>query len=371
MGIRLTRILMITYFVFVVHVYVACAGFAHTSELKKWSQKACPVEMGVYSCHFQGMSVRAKSLDRWTHPAVRKNPFNPAAFVQSMGTRTLMMCGDSLMLQAFIALVCRIYGSPGISSTFQIQWNFEGWLGPQNCPFPGSKHCYLKSGSCATFNGSLRICFAWHTGVAVEQPSGTGKLLSLARGLNMTNNDVILAGIGTWFFQDNITESSQSFTRAVGALLNEVSVNGLERNFMWLEASPQHFGNDRKDALGYYGHELLGEYHERINTEHAKEHIKSSKGTQCVSLPSKAQAWKADPRNRMSAVLLPESMPVVRIWDLLADLPHAHVWALNRGGERFALDCTHWCLPGPLVDIFPHALAQSFKPFTTEAPMPL
>lgn len=394
------------------HVSVTTAGFARTSEVKKWILTACPVEMAVYSCYFQGMTARAKHLEKFTihnditstasrgdNSIIKNNQtsavlLSPQALVQLIGSKTILMYGDSMMLQTFIAFVCRIHGAKGIISQFNIQWQFRHWLGYQNCPYRNSKHCELRSGSCVVFQTTtdidtstdtiLRVCFVWHDGKETRVP-----LLTAARGFNMTRNDLMIASIGTWFFQGDVVEASKNFTSAVLDIVNQVKEHKLESNFMWLEASPQHFGNERPEVQGYFNQLLAGtegEYFNRVNRGISSKSVsKSGRGGMgvdpkqhsaaistthlCIPLAHRNHevALQSDPRNRIPETLLPDTVPIIRTWSYLAELSHAHVAMRNIGGGAYALDCSHWCLPGPLVEIFPYAFVKAYKPFNIQS----
>ena len=339
----------------------AANKFARVADKKLWEQQACPAEMAVYNCYFQGMGSHAEHLDTWQHPEGTRH--DPVHFLERIGERSVLFYGDSIMLQTFVGTVCNIYGTEGVTAEFNLTWNYRDWLGQLNCPY-GSKHCELMSSSCVLFNGHTRMCFEWHDGV--NEPSPT-KLHDRLRLHGMNNNDIVVGSIGTWFFQStDIAGETAKFTTAVKAIQNEVQLLKMEQNFYYVENSPQHFGNQRQ-LQGYYFKDLSSQY-----SVGADAYLRSGFKTPnpCVALANKTLAYETDVRNRVPQKVFGDSVHFIRTWSHLADLHWAHVTTPRRPGRSFVLDCSHWCMPGPLVHIFAKGFAKAFVPFKLEHPVP-
>ena len=127
-------------------VFALQPGKKHPTQ---WRQHACPAEVITYSC-FWSNETRAAQVLRDT---VQGPAFSPGHFFALLGGRTVVLVGDSLLMQFWQSVVCRL-SSPG--AKYHVAWGHVAKKA-RSSPW-GGLHSTLELG-CVDLPRSTVVCY--------------------------------------------------------------------------------------------------------------------------------------------------------------------------------------------------------------------
>ena len=268
-----------------------CPIFSRTKAA--WQEHACPAEINTYSCYWQNQS-RAAEVEN----IVEHGDFAALRFLHLVQGRTLVFVGDSVLLQFWQSVVCRL-NKEGFK--YQIGWYSHRKF---QCPW-GPQHCHIE------------YACAYHPMICYVKDFYLELSPELFRYFDLGADDVVVLNFGLHAHDpSDLKMKLDVFSQKLQLLQPKPVV-------FWAETPPQHFPGN---GSGYYTDEMRRHYH------------------RCAPLDMDV-ARTLDWRNRVAETVMGKIVPIIPLWDVSAIHWNAHVIHSNiRALSR--VDCTHYCLPG-------------------------
>jgi len=298
----------------------------------EWRTSACKVQTVMHSCYAHGDTARAKDLEsRRFVPHNRKClDFNPELLLERIKGRSLLLYGDSVMMQLWQSLVCAC-GSLDLSVSVSVDWyrhnsSSQMYYSSAVCPY-GAEHCHLHGGSAffPKFNSSISFrLFGWYEKLVenhapLHNTYQIGLLSKLVKRNNLRLNDFLVIN---WGLHAHDRADYRQRLLAFRQDLRKVP-NSNPRQIFFMETWPQHF------AKGYY------DFIERTDAIDLK----------CHPLPKDSD--KDDWKNYVAREVLSNvsNLIIIPVAKVLRSQHDAHIQATSKLVKFAAADCTHWCLP--------------------------
>ena len=299
----------------------------------------------VYSLRFGGSFAAGKcghNASDTQEQLLRQQSLNSglvSAALERLRGRKLVMLGDSIMLQQWLATLAMMaqlrsdFACPSLHGLYK-----RGWSGMP--PWQCAQTLDWQRGV-----SGLRICYChrhpWFSNLKKAVETFSREMHGQVDAA-IQPEDVVLINSGLWH-QDNLNTTRA----AVGGFLKYLD-DATSRNraptFFWRETSPQHFPEEF----------AIGACEDPPTCSH--RHFQSAEDRQSPSCApcSEETGWKgcqtAKDHNDVAASMLSGSgVGVVRIWrDSVADWS-GHLGLIRNRAENATLDCSHYCLPSPTV----------------------
>jgi hypothetical protein len=345
--------------------------FARTEERNQWHDFACPVETTTQNCYFQRMSARSKLLENIQFPYVVSDFAAP--LLKLFKGRKVLFIGDSLMTQFYQSLICFFHThllstkSPLPKYKVEVRFGLPKFLF-SNCPY-GSDHCELSTACLNYASHDTKLCTSpsWPNLCRYHKNAAS----SYVRSQQLTSNDIIIVNMGMWYgeYTGETTDFAPggNYETNVVSLVEELRSLNVTSHILWMESPPQHFPGS---ANGYFNNNDTSLYDKvREGVENAVTDPTTTNLT-CTPLLNFTAARVTDHRNRVVERALRDlRVPIIPMWDHLWNLSQAHVvLPRRRDNNRWNLDCTHWCLPGPFYHVVPYTL---YRTLTQDNILPL
>jgi GDSL/SGNH-like Acyl-Esterase family found in Pmr5 and Cas1p len=268
-------------------------------------------------------------------------PFDGAALISLLGTRTLVFAGDSLSRQHFISTLCLLHASRGVALVSDdVTWSDE-WPchGTRNC-VPGGAHSGFDRG-CASFavDGAplqqLRVCNA------NEDQLRSAKAMRLLGpdGALAPMHDIVVGNLGVHHtveeLQPMVSKLLRDWTSLGGERARRDGGGGHSRDalpiMIYRETAPQHFHGS---AAGLY-------------------ELRSTDRDGNLLVCAASVDLTVVSRSTAELELLAGRVPMLAVNPYAAAAGKLHVAGMQHRGDPsgHVEDCTHWCLPG-LPDVW-------------------
>ena len=257
-------------------------------------------------------------------PAPAK-PFAAALFLHQLGNRTLLLVGDSVQGQLFVALACGVHEqAPEMVSSSHMDW-----IGASHIKTL-SKRCGHERGRCHFWSGCLsfesggRLCW---TSAHTPQLAGIAQWLTKHMAKFAPEPALLVLAYGSMALQYTgampLERFEESGRQEALQLVRALSARSPRPKGLWRETTAQHF----KQPGGFFRGSRLGQTNRVSN---------GSAG--CVPhSPAEMERWGQLWNSGSAEPLRDAGITRMRVWASTRDASDA---TIGRG------DCTHYCQPG-------------------------
>jgi len=262
----------------------------------------------------------------------------------------VVFLGDSMATQTFQAFVCFLHSTVESPVSYHLQFQMARIFSASTCPY-GSKHCELVGGCVLYPDLKIEVCLRRHQQHGLTRYT-RGYYSTAMEGLGA--KDIAVVNMGLWY-GEYIAEASDfdgKYQNDTRALADEMKAE--KPMFLWQESTPQHFPRSENGYFQNKDEKMYDVVREAVEAE-GRDHLNQT----CTPYGNRERAFMLDHRNRAIDAL---HIPTIPLWAYLWNLSDAHlVLPRRRDSNRWNLDCTHWCLPGPLYRVFPSLLLHSLQ----------
>ncbi|CAM9118127.1 unnamed protein product, partial [Phaeothamnion confervicola] len=257
------------------------------------------------------------SLRRFVSDDCEMAEFDPLWFLSLIKGQEVVLLGDSLTMQFFVALVCSLHGAAPTAARYKIDWaGIADRFGANDCP-ADNVHCYVGGGTVfyPDYNASITLYQFpnWVPSYSLAQHFEPGKP---GRG------DIIVINFGLHY--DN-PEKLEADVLRLAKEYSDIPVE--DRPFLlWRETSPQHFGSD-----GFY-----------------TDPTTKCAPTTGLTDPAHVRHFRVDVPDR---IFPSYKVPILRTYKAGSTEWWTHVGKqVDRvDGEAGRHDCTHFCEPSGVI----------------------
>lgn len=202
---------------------------------------ACKAQVLFYSCYYQEghpeypfPQGRAKRLEY-----SRFHPENPLCLaprtsdmLSILQNRRILLLGDSVMIQIYLDLLCKLSSSVDID--IDITFGVNTHRPTLQCPF-GKKHCHPYSGLARIRSFNIEL---YGQQMGYEEGFIKSKFINFINGFNMTKKDIVVFNYG--LHCNNQIQYKSILTEFMNELLEYQQSDTMPTIFL-LESTPQHF----------------------------------------------------------------------------------------------------------------------------------
>jgi len=282
-----------------------------------WLHDACRAQLVQHSCYAHGNTERAKAIENRNWKPLDEslcNPFSPLSFLHAMNGGKMVIVGNSILMQLWVAFVCEMHQLNGVLE--EADW-FQHHVGHYNavtCPF-GAIHCHIHGGRLKFQSGESLSFLRTNIDLSFD-------IKNVIATHNLGKGDILLFGLG--FSIPDLTQF-ENFVKKLRVDTDELPLESSPRIFL-LEALPQHFKTPTGD--GKYNIQTLNK---------AVCHPIQSDGMEWYENNKEYSIAQATFANSTRVSLIKAAQPLVSQWD-------AHV-ETSKITSYDVVDCTHWCYP--------------------------
>lgn len=291
-------------------VYV---GFgANSSAYDEWFQTACPIECTRFSSYFRGVPLdHIKELERrfWAPTSTSCIDWSPRRFLKSVKGKSVLLIGDSLMLQVYSSLICETINLSPYEEYIE-------WHDKTGCHTEYYKqHCTIEWPGQSIFTfPTLNTKFIFKR---MDQPNWYYIYRDIS-SRKLTSNDMVVINTGSHHDYNGIEYYQFVLTEMVAEARKIPSLPSL----YFMHTLPTHFNS----STGYY------------------EKFRSNEKS-CVPYSNITYARERDWRNRVAdSVFAGSNFTVIPVSDGLYSQWDAHIGRPHYT-DYWIADCSHYSSP--------------------------
>lgn len=298
-----------------------------------WLHDACKAQLVQHSCYAHGNTERAKAIENrdWKpHDEQQCLPFSPLSFLQALNGGKLLIVGNSIFMQLWVAFVCEMHQLNGVLEDAEWFQHRVGHYNAVTCPF-GAVHCHIHGGRLVFQSGGSVTYFLKSN----DEPFDLKSIIDMHK---LGKGDILLFGWG--YAVPNIPQFA-SFLNKVKEDADQLPLEKSPRIFL-LDALPQHFKTPSGD----------GKYDIHTIDKRACHPIKIN-GTEWYESNKEYAIAQQTFANSTRVTLIKAAAALVSQWD-------AHV-ETSKITSYDSVDCLHWCYPSGVFKFLLKAIYNAIR----------